>query len=154
MESGRWLRLIAVLKLGKGILLLAAAIGAFGLVHRDPEDVAVGWAMAVHVDPDSRLARAALVRLGVLDDRRLVALGIGCLVYAGLLLTEGIGLWLRKRWAEYLTVLATVLLIPLEAYELARRVTLTRVAVIVINVAVVWYLAWRLRRRRNADTTA
>ena len=88
MESGHWLRLIAVLKLGKGVLLLAAAIGAFGLVHRDLEDVAVGWAMAVHVDPDSRLARAALVRLGVLDDRRLVALGIGCLVYAGLLLTQ------------------------------------------------------------------
>jgi hypothetical protein len=98
-------------KLGKGVLLLAAAIGAFGLVHRDLEDVAVGWAMAVLVDPDSRLARAALVRLGVLDDRRLVALGIGGLFYAGLLLTEGIGRWLHKRWTEYVTVLATVLLI-------------------------------------------
>jgi hypothetical protein len=44
-------------------------------------------------------------------------------VYAGLLLTEGLGLLLRKRWAEYLTIITTAGLIPIELYEMSRRAT-------------------------------
>jgi uncharacterized membrane protein (DUF2068 family) len=145
-EKDGGLRLIAAFKIAKGLLLLAAAAGAFSLLHRDLEDVALAFARALHADPEGRLARAALSRIGVIDARRLVEIGIGTLCYAALLLTEGIGLWLRKPWAEYLTVIATSLLIPLEAYELVRRDTATRIAVIVINVSVVWYLVRQLRR--------
>jgi uncharacterized membrane protein (DUF2068 family) len=69
------------------------------------------------------------------------------LVYAALLLTEGCGLLLRRRWAEYLTVVATGALVPLEVYEIARHRTWTRLAVLVVNIAIVWYLIARLRGR-------
>jgi uncharacterized membrane protein (DUF2068 family) len=72
---------------------------------------------------------------------------IGALAYGFLELVEGVGLWLDKLWAEYLTVIATSLLIPLEVYELVRKPSLLKAAGIVVNVLIVLYLAHRLRRR-------
>jgi uncharacterized membrane protein (DUF2068 family) len=63
-----------------------------------------------------------------------------------LLLTEGVGLWLKKRWAEYFTIIVTCSLIPLELYEIEKRVTFTRIAVLLVNMAIVWYLFAQLRK--------
>ncbi len=70
----------------------------------------------------------------------------GTFFYAALLSTEGIGLLLRKHWAEYFTVITTAALIPLEVYELIRHFTAVKVVVLVINIAIVWYLVLRLRK--------
>jgi uncharacterized membrane protein (DUF2068 family) len=74
-----------------------------------------------------------------------VLLAGGLVLYAALETTEGIGLWLRRRWAEYLTVLATSVGIPFELYEVAHRATPFKVGALVVNVAIVVYLAWRKR---------
>ncbi len=73
------------------------------------------------------------------------------MLYGLLELVEGTGLWLDKLWAEYLTVVATSLLVPLEIYELVRKPTLLKAAGISVNVAIVAYLAWRLRERVRAS---
>jgi uncharacterized membrane protein (DUF2068 family) len=65
---------------------------------------------------------------------------MGLLVYGGLQYTEGIGLWLLKRWGEYFAVVATSIFIPIEVYELAGRVTWIRVGALVINIAAVVYI--------------
>jgi len=72
-------------------------------------------------------------------------LAVGLVGYALLEGTEGVGLAMRRRWAEYLTVVATGLLIPYEVYELGRHATLFKVGALLLNVAVVAYLAWRKR---------
>jgi len=72
-------------------------------------------------------------------------LAIGAIVYALLEGTEGVGLAMRRRWAEYLTVIATGILIPYEAYEVIHKVTLFKVGALLLNVAVVGYLAYRKR---------
>ena len=72
-------------------------------------------------------------------------LAIGAIAYALLEGTEGVGLAMRRRWAEYLTVIATGVLIPYEAYEVVRHVTLFKVGALVLNLAVVGYLAYRKR---------
>ena len=66
-------------------------------------------------------------------------------MYGLLFATEGIGLWMEKRWAEYLTIIATGSLIPFEVYELQRRVTVPRGLALVVNVAVLAYLIYRVR---------
>jgi uncharacterized membrane protein (DUF2068 family) len=71
---------------------------------------------------------------------------VGTFVYAALLLTEGTGLLLRKRWAEYFTIITTAGLIPLEVYEISRHLTAAKVVVLLINVAIVLYLVARVRR--------
>ena len=93
----------------------------------------------------------ALSVLWSLDERKLKAIGVGIFVYAALPLTEGTGLLLRQRWAEYFTVIVTGSFIPLELYELAKHVTLTRLAVIAINVLIVWILVRRLDHVETAQ---
>jgi uncharacterized membrane protein (DUF2068 family) len=73
-------------------------------------------------------------------------LSIGSFFYAGLLITEGTGLLLVKRWAEYFSVIVTGSFIPLEVWELFRRFSAAKVLVIILNIAIVVYLLGRLRR--------
>src|SRR5207245_2852818 len=61
------------------------------------------------------------------------------------LIVEGVGLAMRRRWAEYLTVIATGILIPYEAYEVVKHVTLFKVGALLLSLAVVGYLAYRKR---------
>ena len=55
------------------------------------------------------------------------------------------GLWLRKRWGEWATIIITSTLLPLEVYEIYRHLTWIRVAILLINVGIVIYLIWRIR---------
>jgi uncharacterized membrane protein (DUF2068 family) len=72
-------------------------------------------------------------------------LAVGALAYAALETTEAVGLAMQRRWAEYLTVIATGILIPYEAYEVIRHPTLFKVGALALNVAVVGYLTYRKR---------
>jgi uncharacterized membrane protein (DUF2068 family) len=71
---------------------------------------------------------------------RLKLVGAVVLAYAVLEGLEAVGLWLQKRWAEYLTFVATTVLLPLEVYELTLRISVFKVLALVVNVAVVIYL--------------
>ena len=125
---------------------MAVATGALHVLHKDVADVVAAWVAHVHVDPDNRYVDRVLSTLSSLDERKLKAISAGAFLYSALLLTEGTGLLLRQRWAEYFTVVVTGSFIPLELYELARHVTVPRLIVIGINVAIVWYLIVTLRR--------
>ena len=149
-DAGLWL--IGGFKLAKGLLLLVVGVGILRLLHQDVADVLASWIAQLHVDPENRYVDRALSAALSLDDRRLRQISVGTFAYAALLLTEGIGLLLRQRWAEYLTVIATGSFIPLELYELAKRITLTRLTVLGINVAIVWYLVGRLRQGHEVVT--
>ena len=85
-----------------------------------------------------------VARLSFLDRQAIERFAVAAFVYAALLATEGVGLCLRKRWAEYLTVVITASLLPLEIYELWRRVTWTGTCITLVNVAIVVYLVVRL----------
>jgi uncharacterized membrane protein (DUF2068 family) len=66
--------------------------------------------------------------------------GTAVAAYALLEGTEAVGLWLGRRWAEYLTFLATVIFVPYEIYELTKSVSALKVLALVINLAIVAYL--------------
>ena len=140
------LLLIALFKLIKGILLLAVGIGALKLLHRDIAQTVAHWVDILRVDPDNRLIHRLLTRILSVTPAQLRAASAGTFVYAGLLLTEGLGLLFRKRWAEYFTIVTTAGLIPIEVYELSRRVSTAKVTVLIINVAIVAYLVRRIRK--------
>jgi len=140
------LQLIAIFKLLKGLGLFVAGLASLHLANRDVADVLTSWISEFHIDPDNRYLTALIERLWSVDTRTLKLFSVATFFYAALLLTEGIGLLLRKRWAEYFTTIVTASFIPIEVYELTRRWTPIRVSVIGINVAVVWYLVVRLGR--------
>jgi uncharacterized membrane protein (DUF2068 family) len=142
------LLLIALFKLVKGLLLLAVGVGAVKLLHRDIADTLSQWVDFLRVDPDNRYIHGILTHVLNLTPGQLKAASVGTFIYAGLLLTEGIGLLFRKRWAEYFTIITTAGLIPLELYELAKHVTVAKIAILIINIAIVVYLVVRVRRER------
>jgi uncharacterized membrane protein (DUF2068 family) len=149
-KHDRFLQLIAVFKFFKAILFVLAALGAFGLMQQGLADQAREWGGALAFGSGQRIVRHLVTQLLGLSRSKMAALGVVALFYAGLFLTEGIGLWRERRWAEYLTVIATGSLIPLELYEIVRHVTLLRIATFIVNVAVVVYLIVRLRHPRPA----
>jgi uncharacterized membrane protein (DUF2068 family) len=148
-SHGRGLRLIAAFKLLKALALIAVGIGALKLLHKDTAAIVEHWVNVFRVDPHNHYINLLLDKLSILDDRRLKELSIGTFVYAGIFLVEGVGLALKKRWAEYFTIITTSSLLPVEIYELARRVSAGKVLALLINLAVVVYLVMELRRSRN-----
>jgi len=139
--------LIGVFKLFKALLLLVVAIGAIRFLHKDAASTVMHWTEVLRVDPENRLVHGLLVRIFRLTPRQLKELSLGTFLYAGLFATEGIGLLLRQRWAEYFTIVTTALLIPLEVFELARHFTMVKLAVVVVNALIVLYLVARVRSR-------
>jgi len=87
-----------------------------------------------------------LAKVAKIDDRRLKELSAGTFVYSAIFMTEGVGLMLRQRWAEYLTIISTASLLPLEIYELIKHTSIAKLFAFAINIAVVVYLIWELRR--------
>ena len=145
----RGLRLIAAFKLFKGLVLFAVGIGAVKLLHKDLAFEVERWADIFRVDPNNHYIHRLLVRFSILDDRKLKELSVGTFFYSALLLTEGFGLMLGKRWAEYFTIFATSSFIPLEVYELTKRVSWPRIVVLLLNIVIVVYLVVELCRNRK-----
>lgn len=145
-ECGRGLRVIAAFKLLKTISLIAVGVGALKLLHKDVAAIAEHWINVFQVDPHNHFIDLLVAKLSNVDDRRLKELSIGTFIYAGIFLVEGVGLALQKRWAEYFTIITTSSLLPIEMYELVRRVSLGKCMALAINLAVVAYLIFELRR--------
>jgi len=142
---------IALFKLVKAFTLIALGLGAFKLLDRTTVDRLTNWLLHFSLSTGKHFVDRLVDVLSKLTQRRAAAVGLGAIGYGSLFLVEGIGLWKGKRWAEYLTVVATGLLIPFEVYEIARRSTVVRVMALVINVAAVAYLVYRLRRPRDVS---
>ena len=137
--------MIAILKLVKASLLIIIGLGALSLLHRNVSETAEHLMRFLHVDPDGKFFYAIINKLEIVNDRKLRQLSAGTFFYAAILLTEGIGLWFEKRWAEWLTVIITGSFIPYEIYEIFLGASTAKFSVLAINLAVVVYLSARLR---------
>jgi len=130
-------------------VLLALAFGALTFLHKDVASEVQRWLDQLRIDPDNKFIGALLGKLQLVHTKELKeisALGAG---YAALFLTEGTGLLFRKRWAEWLTIVATSSLMPIEVYELVEKFTAVRLFALLINAAVVLYLIYLLRQKEN-----
>jgi uncharacterized membrane protein (DUF2068 family) len=153
-QHNKWLILIAAFKLGQALLFVAIGVGALQLLHKDVGDLLARLADHLRFNPESKFINFILDKASLLDDRILRRIGAVVFVYAGLDLIEGIGLYLEKVWAEYLTLAITASFLPLELFEVFRRITPVRVGLLVVNTLVLFYLlklvAERGRRARRS----
>lgn len=147
-SNGRILRLIAVFKFLKSAALIALGVGAFKLLHKDLCDLTEHWMRALRLDPGSRYVELALAKVVNLRPDQIKKLGLVSFLYAGLFLAEGTGLWMQRRWGEWLTVIITSSLVPLEVYEIYRHPSALKIGVLVVNVAIVAYLIGRIRGQK------
>ena len=125
------------------------ALGALRLLRPETVAWAGRWLAALAVQHNRRpLQRLLALAVGI-PPRGLKALAFVAFVLAGLFAVEGVGLWIGKRWGQYLTVVATSLFVPLEIARLFRSVTLTGVSALVLNLAIVAVLVHYIVRHRG-----
>jgi uncharacterized membrane protein (DUF2068 family) len=149
ISQTRVLRLIALFKLLKGVLLIALGVAALQLLHKDVASLVESWVGVLGLDQNSRFVGRALLTAAALTPNRVRDLIVGSFLYGGLFLTEGIGLWLLKRWAMWFTVIITGSFLPLEIFELARRPSAGKLGILVVNLVLAVYLARRIRDERR-----
>ena len=147
-EHDAFIKVIIVERIAKAVVLTALAIGLLVAGQKGWLDTWADYAenqlnLDVGRGVIMQLLLRALVYIGAFNHINLIALS--AIAYAALEATEGIGLAMRRRWAEYLTVIATGILIPYEAYEVVTRPTLFKFGALILNLAVVGYLAYRKR---------
>jgi uncharacterized membrane protein (DUF2068 family) len=145
-DSG--LLMIGMFKLGKAILFFLLGIGAVHLLHKDLGDEVLRLASSLKFDPESKFVQLILDKVDLIDAHRLRQISVATFSYSALALTEGVGLLMEKVWAEYLTLILTVSFLPWELYELAKRPSWLRLSLLLINLAVLGYLVWLLRRKK------
>jgi uncharacterized membrane protein (DUF2068 family) len=140
---------IAVFKFIKGAVLLALAFGALSFLHKDVAAHVELWLDQLRIDPDNEFIGALLSKLQLVHTKELKELSALGIAYAALFLTEGTGLLFRKRWAEWLTIVATSSLMPIEVYELVKEFTAVRLLALLVNAAVVLYLIYLVRQKEK-----
>ena len=150
----RYLKLIALFKISKGILLLVLGFSLLFLNARTGWlDAISDWAADEILLKHSKAVRFLLAKLqDVLAGGALHATGLLALFYASVLFTEGIGVYLQKRWAVYFMVFATGALIPLEVRHIFHRPSIAALAILLINCFIVWFL-YRVLRREPAHVS-
>lgn len=144
----RALRVIAGFKLVQAALFVATGIGLLRLLEPSVAEQVQAWVLALPFDKEHEIVDRVVEWLSGENRGRIGALGIVVFAYAALFLTEGIGLWLGKRWAEILTVLATGSLIPVELWETVRNPGPIKLTILTLNVAIVIYLARHVWQER------
>ena len=145
-----WVQSIAFFKLVKAVILLVALGTGLHVIHHDPTATVLRWALALHVDPDNHYLHTFLTWFLGIDTKHLELFAVGTALYALLFTVEGIGLWLMRTWAEYLTIVSTAGFLPLEGYELHKHVSVTKAVVLLLNIAIVGFLVRRVRQSYSA----
>jgi uncharacterized membrane protein (DUF2068 family) len=148
------LRAVASVEFLKGLVVLLAGFGVMSLVHRDAWDVAESFLEWLHISPDAHYAQVFLNLADQLTDTKLWAVAIGALTYSSLRFAEAYGLWRARAWAEWLALISGAIYLPFEIFELARRLDWIRLAIFLINLAVVLYMAFLRMQARGRFRTS
>lgn len=143
------LRIIIALKAVGGVLFLLLGLGVFALINQDISDLTEQMADSLGVDPENDYLLQLVEWLTGISPTQIVTTGVLTILYSCLLLTMAWGLHLGRVWADWLTIGATGLFIPYEAYELAWTLRVTYGIALAINIFVVWYL---IRRRIRSSS--
>jgi uncharacterized membrane protein (DUF2068 family) len=150
--SERWIIAIGLWKLAEAALLIGLGIGALKLLHRDLVDVVTRFIIDIGRDPEGHFANLILDKVALIDPHRLKQISIAVFAGAGLHIIEGVGLVLRKVWAEYVTLILTASFLPWEIIEIIRHTTWIKVVLLILNLAVVIYLVFYVQSRVRRHT--
>lgn len=137
------MRWIAVYKLVVGVLLVAVGVERFRVLGEETMATLHAWILELHADPHHPWIARAFERAGAIEVRELRDLAWVSVIFGSLHGAEGVGLWFRRRWAEYLCILSTASLLPMEIHELVVKPGPARAAALGLNLAVLLFLAAR-----------
>jgi uncharacterized membrane protein (DUF2068 family) len=142
-EQGKsGLRIVSIFEAAKGLLVLLAGFGVLAYIHKDLHLAAEHLVRHFHLNPASHYPRIFLDLSNHVTDVQLWLLALSALLYATVRFVEAYGLWLQRRWAEWFGLFAGGIYVPIEIFEVMRKVTSPRVTLLIINTAIVVYLSF------------
>jgi uncharacterized membrane protein (DUF2068 family) len=147
------LQSFAIFEASKGLLVLVVGLGLLSVIQFDIQDQAEDIVRFLRLNPAHRFPRIFIHTMSHLENPQLLLLSISALMYAGLRFVEAGGLWLDKVWAEWLAIIADSLFMPMEIYEIIQKVTIVRVSILLLNIAIVTFLATVVIRRMRERKT-
>jgi uncharacterized membrane protein (DUF2068 family) len=153
VHHNKGLVLIAIFKLLQALLFIAIGIGALHLIKVDIDDLLARVLTVLRFNPESHFVNFVVEKASNLDDRTLRRISAVVFAYAGIALIEGVGLYLEKVWAEYLTLVLTASFLPLEILRLLHRMTWLRAGLLVLNMLVLVYLLKIVIERSRSKPT-
>jgi uncharacterized membrane protein (DUF2068 family) len=140
--------LVGRYKVFESLISIALGAGALHLIHRDVGDLLMQVVDVLRISPENHIVMFLMDRADLIGGHQLREFSILTFGYAFLHLIEGAGLIFEKTWAEYFTVVLTAMGLPWETYELSNRFSIFKLGLLVINLAVLFYLLWELKRKR------
>jgi len=142
-------KVIGTYKLISGFVALALGIWSLYFLDHDPERGLERVVLQLGLDPQNHVIHSVISAVTGVDRKRLRAIEAGTFFYALLHAIEGIGLIRGRDWAGYLVVIATSSLIPFEIFHIARKMSLLRISLLVLNLSIVIYLIAALRKEHR-----
>lgn len=151
LVAAQGVRAIAVFEGIKGSLVLLAGCGLLSLLHRDLQAAAETIVRHSHLNPARHYPRVFIEAAAHTNDGRLRSLAALAFLYASVRFIEAYGLWRMRAWAEWFAILSGAIYLPIELYELLKRPTWVRAAILFLNLLVVLYLIWVRYSRSSAQ---
>lgn len=150
----RALRAIALFEGIKGIAAIAASLGVLELVHHDARRLAMALIGHYGLNPLHHYPALLLHYADALQDANLRNVLLLAWGYAAIRLLEAYGLWRDRAWAEWLAALSGALYVPFEVRHVLAHPTAINGGVLLANLAVVGFMAWRLGQRGSTKGAA
>lgn len=150
MRLSQGIRTVAVLEASKGIGVLLTGLGLFALVHQDVQRFAESLVRHAHLNPAAHTPRVFLEFASKLDDARLMQLALAAIAYAAVRMIEAYGLWYGRAWGEGFAAASGAVYVPFELRELCHRPGWLVACLLAVNLAIVAFMLYSLRRRRSA----
>ncbi len=134
------LYVIVTLKILKGLLFVAVAVGLYALSDNDLPSEYQHWLQIIKANPERKFWTDIARQVSDLTETKMVHAAVGTLIYSLFSLVEGTGLMFRISWAGWLSIGESAFFIPIEVYELARHFTWPVFVILVLNIFILWYL--------------
>jgi len=140
------LRTIIAVKIFGGMLFLLISLGIFTLIDKDISDLAEKITTSLGIDPENHYLLRLLEWLTGISQTQIITIGLATSLYSTLLFIMAWGLYLGRIWAEWLTIGATGITIPIELYKILWSPNITYSITLTVNIFIVWYLVQRRLR--------
>jgi uncharacterized membrane protein (DUF2068 family) len=147
MRLAQGIRTVAAIEAAKGLVVLLAGFGLFSLLHRDVQQFAETLVRHAHLNPASHTPRVFIEYAARVNDTRLQQLAAAALAYSAVRLVEAYGLWFERMWGEGFAAASGAIYLPFELRELIHRPSLLSACLLLVNLGVVLFMVYSLRRR-------
>ena len=149
MRLVKTLRAVAIYEAAKGLLVLLTGFGLLFALHGDVQQVAVRLVAHLHLDPASHLPRIFLDAAAKVTDKRLWMFAALAAAYALIRFVMAFGLWMQRRWAEWLVALSAAIYLPFEIHQLLKGFDWIVIGALALNVLVIVLMVAALHRPRT-----